>query len=217
MQTSTHAVASCPATRRRHRAGLAKRLATGENNYMAQWIARDMATRSKQPRDYALLVRQLPADFEAELQPAFNAAGLTLRNESRQLGRMIIQDLLVDSAAGIALAALRLGLRGRNAQAWARLSSAVYALRDADEEDEEHRHRVDAEVQTFLAALRIRMRTVLPGADQRETLHALFSHSWTPQRSADDHVILAQRPPRHRHGGVHAPPRHFERRCSDLV
>lgn len=146
-----------------------------ENSCMARWIARDMAVRNKHPRDYVLLVRQLAADFEQELQPAFNAAGLSLRNESRQLGRMIIQDLLVDSSAGIALAALRLGLGDRNAQAWATLSNAVYALRDVDDEDEGHRHRVDAEIQAFLAALRTRMRTILPGPEPAADLaHFVF-------------------------------------------
>ena len=146
-----------------------------EDTYMAQWIARDMATRGKQPRDYALLVRQLPADFERELQPAFHVAGLTLRNESRALGRMIIQDLLVDSAAAIALAALRLGFGVRNAQAWATLSSAVYALRGVDEEDEEHRHRVDAEIKAFLATLRDVMRTTAPEPDTATAIaHRVF-------------------------------------------
>lgn len=133
-----------------------------EGAHLSQWVANDMATRGKQARDYALLVRQLPADFEAELLPAFRLAGLTLRNESRMLGRMIIQDLLVDSAAAIALAALRLGLGVRNARAWAALSSAVHALRGVDEEDEEHRHRVDEEIKGFLATLRDEMRTHAP-------------------------------------------------------
>lgn len=137
----------------------------GEAQHLAQWIAHDMATRAKHARDYALLVRQLPANFEEELQPAFARAGLSVRNESRALGRTNIQDLLVDPAAEIALAALRLGVGARNANAWSSLSSALYALRGTDEEDEGPRHRVDAEINEFLFDLRETMRTSAPQAD----------------------------------------------------
>jgi len=136
-----------------------------EGAYLAQWIARDMAVRGKRPRDYALLVRQLPATFEEELQPAFAAMGLSLRNESRTLGRTNIQDLLVDGIATIALSALRLGLGRRDAQAWSSLSAAMYILRGVDEGDDVLRHRVDEEIKTFLVGLRECMRGNAPGPD----------------------------------------------------
>lgn len=59
-----------------------------------------MAQRGKQPRDYALLVRQTANVFEGELGEAFATAGLSLRNESRSLGRTTVQDLLVDADSG---------------------------------------------------------------------------------------------------------------------
>lgn len=136
-----------------------------EGDRLAQWIAADMAARQKQPRDYVLLVRQRPDQFEQELQPRFAAAGLNLRNESRAIGRTNIQDLMVDEAASVALAALRLALGQRSALAWSTLSSAIYAIRGADEEDELLRGRADRDIEDFLDRLGQLMRDNPPSAE----------------------------------------------------
>lgn len=124
-----------------------------EGQRLAQWIVADMAARQKQPRDYVLLVRQRPDQFEQELQPMFAAAGLSIRNESRIIGRTNVQDLMVDEVASVALAALRLAIGQRRAAAWSALSSTVYAIRGADEDDELLRTRADQDIQNFLSAL----------------------------------------------------------------
>lgn len=136
-----------------------------EGQRLAQWIAEDMATRHKQPRDYALLVRQRPDQFAEELQPRFAAVGLRLRNESRTIGRTNAQDLMVDEAASVALAALRLATGQRSATAWLTLSSAVYAIRGADEEDELLRDCADREIQDFLGGLGRDIRGEVPSAE----------------------------------------------------
>ncbi|WP_454734297.1 UvrD-helicase domain-containing protein [Cupriavidus pauculus] len=130
------------------------RSTAAEGQRLAQWIAADMAARQNQPRDYVLLVRQRPDQFEEELQPVFDAVGLSLRNESRSIGRTNVQDLMVDEAASVALAALRLATGQRSAAAWSTLSSAVYAIRGAEEDDELLRDRADRDIQTFLDRLR---------------------------------------------------------------
>jgi len=121
-----------------------------EGQHMAQWIAADMLARQKRPGDYVLLVRQRPDQFAQELQPIFAAAGLSIRNESQAIGRTNVQDLMVDDATSIAVALLRLASGQRSASAWATLSSAVYAIRGIDEEDEVRRYRTDQEIQAFL-------------------------------------------------------------------
>lgn len=133
-----------------------------EGQRLAQWIAADMAARQKQPSDYVLLVRQRPDQFEEELQPIFTAAGLSIRNESKTIGRTNVQDLMVDEAVAIALAALRLASGQRNAVAWSTLSSAVYAIRGVDEDDEVRRYRVDQDIQGFLDALGQDIRPRMP-------------------------------------------------------
>lgn len=136
-----------------------------EGQRLAQWISADMAARQKQPRDYVLLVRQRPDQFEEELQPIFTAAGLSIRNESKTIGRTNVQDLMVDEAAAIALAALRLASGQRSAAAWSTLSSAVYAIRGVDEDDEVQRYRADQDIQGFLVALGQIVRAQIPTAE----------------------------------------------------
>lgn len=136
-----------------------------EGRQLAQWIAADLVTRQKQPRDYVLLVRQRADQFEEELQPIFTAAGLSIRNENKAIGRTNIQDLMVDEAAIIALATLRLASGERSAAAWSTLSSAVYAIRGVDEDDEIKRYRADEDVQGFLAALGREVRAQMPTAE----------------------------------------------------
>ncbi|WP_218968187.1 UvrD-helicase domain-containing protein [Delftia sp. 60] len=96
---------------------------------LAQWISTDMTGRRKKPSDYVLLVRQKADEFEEELQSVFLAEGLSLRNESRAVGKTNVQDLMVDAAASIAIAALRLAIGQRSPAAWVTLSKIFYVIR----------------------------------------------------------------------------------------
>jgi superfamily I DNA/RNA helicase len=133
-----------------------------ERQRMAAWIAADMAVRGKKPTDYVLLVRQRADDFEEELQPALASVGLSLRNESRAIGKTNVQDLMVDAAASTAIAALRLATGQRSAAAWSTLSSTLYAVRGADEDDELRRGRADRELHAFLGPLGQDIRAQAP-------------------------------------------------------
>lgn len=136
-----------------------------EGQQLARWIAADLITRQKQPKDYVLLVRQRADQFEDELQPVFEAAGLSIRNENKAIGRTNVQDLMVDEAAAIALATLRLSSGERSAAAWLTLSSAIYVIRGVDEEDEIQRYRADQDIQGFLDALGREVRVQMPSTE----------------------------------------------------
>lgn len=125
-----------------------------EAEYLATWVAMDMATRKKRPRDYALLVRQKADSFEAELQPSFSAAGLAIRNESKVVGKVSLQDLLVDDIAQVVLAVLRLGTRVKTPAAWKTASEAVEFLSDLDSEDTFGTRNVETTLERFLGELR---------------------------------------------------------------
>lgn len=133
-----------------------------EASHLARWIASDMAQRGKQPRDYALLVRQTADVFEGELGEAFAAAGLSIRNESRSLGRTTVQDLLADEISQIVLALLRLGASRREPYAWQRASGAMQILRAVDPDDEAGADRIQAELARFLVVLRSDMAATSP-------------------------------------------------------
>ncbi len=78
-----------------------------EAAHLAQWIANDMATRGRAPRDYALLVKQKSDDYEHELAGAFAIHDLRIRNESHTLGKTSLQDLLSDDLSRLAIAIFR--------------------------------------------------------------------------------------------------------------
>ncbi|WP_416761844.1 UvrD-helicase domain-containing protein [Roseateles sp. So40a] len=129
----------------------------GEAEYLATWVATDLAARRKRPRDYALLVRQKAEVFERELQPAFAAAGLALRNESKVIGKVSIQDLLVDDIAQVVLALLRLGTKVKAPAAWQLASSALEFLAGVDSADTLGTRSAEGALEGFLAELRALM------------------------------------------------------------
>jgi len=136
-----------------------------EAKYLARWIATDMVIRKKRARDYALLVRQKPEVFERELQPPFVAADLAIRNESKVVGKISLQDLLVDEIAKVVVALLRLGTRAKAPVAWQTASSAVEFLAGIDSTDATETHTTEAALETFLCELRALLDTNLPARD----------------------------------------------------
>lgn len=134
----------------------------GEATHLAQWIANDMTTRARAPRDYALLVKQKSDDYEHELAGAFAAHGLRIRNESHSLGKTSLQDLLSDDLSRLAIAIFRLGATRRAPAAWQLVSSSVLALRATGQDDNVRAAKVEAELSAFLTALRTDMAGTAP-------------------------------------------------------
>lgn len=133
-----------------------------ETEHLAQWLRMDMDARGRSPRDYAVLVKQKADNFEQDLAPALAQQGLRLRNESHDLGRTTLQDLLSDEFARIAVAVLRLGATRRAPGAWQLAAAAVRDLRAISPEDNVGEARVEAELTAFVRALRNDMAATLP-------------------------------------------------------
>lgn len=133
-----------------------------EAEYLARWLANDMATRGRAPRDYAILVKQKSDDFEADFAGALAQQGLRMRNESHALGRTTLQDLLSDQFARIGLALLRLGATRRAPDAWQLCSSALLDIRAVSSGDDVAEARTEADLAAFLAALRADMDNTPP-------------------------------------------------------
>lgn len=133
-----------------------------EAAHLAQWLANDMATRGRSPRDYALLVKQKSDDYERELGGAFAAHGLRIRNESHALGKTSLQDLLSDDLCRLAIAMIRLGSTRRAPAAWQLTSSSLLALRAIIQDDDIGAAKVEADLTAFIAALRADMTATAP-------------------------------------------------------
>jgi hypothetical protein len=133
-----------------------------EAERLAHWLANDMATRGRAPRDYAILVKQKSDDFEADLAEPLAQEGLRLRNESHTLGRTTLQDLLIDRFARIASALLRLGARRRDPDAWQLCSAALLETRAIASGDDVAEARTETDLTEFLATLRAEMANAPP-------------------------------------------------------
>lgn len=57
-----------------------------EAERLAAFVAAEMKTHNLGPRDFVLLVRQKAPEYAAVLDPAFDAAGIPLRNEAGTVG-----------------------------------------------------------------------------------------------------------------------------------
>ena len=128
-----------------------------EAAYLAQWLANDMATRGRAPRDYALLVKQKSDDYEREFAGVFAAQGLRIRNESHALGKTSLQDILSDNLSRLAIAMFRLGATRRAPAAWQLASFSLLALRATGQDDDAGAAKVEADLMAFLTALRADM------------------------------------------------------------
>ncbi|NOK07885.1 UvrD-helicase domain-containing protein [Corallococcus exercitus] len=143
-----------------------------EAEHLARWLAKDMAARGRTPRDYAILVKQKSDGFEAELAVPLAQEGLRLRNESHALGRTTLQELLSDEFARVAIALLRLGATRRAPDAWRLCSATLLAIRAGASGDDLAEARTEAELTTFLTALRADMANTPPTAASAATFAA---------------------------------------------
>lgn len=120
--------------------------------------ANDMRSRSLNPRDYSVLVRQRPEDYEEQLSSYLTQYGLSLRNESVKIGKTTLQDLLAEELTILFSNLLRLGLGHRNAQVWNQLSADVQQLRNTTQEDEKALRQVERRLALFISELKELMR-----------------------------------------------------------
>jgi superfamily I DNA/RNA helicase len=143
-----------------------------EAEHLARWLANDMVTRGRAPRDYAILVKQKSDTFESDLAAPLAQQGLRLRNESHVLGRTTLQDLLTDEFARIGVAMLRLGATRRAPVAWQLCSSALLAIRGIDTADDVAGARAEASLTAFVTNLRDDMATTPPSPTSAATFAA---------------------------------------------
>lgn len=125
-----------------------------EASYLAKWIANDMRRRSLKPRDYSILVRQVPEGYEEPLSFYLTECGLSLRNESAKIGKTTLQDLLAEDLTTLFFSLLRLGLGQRNAQVWSQLSAEIQLLRNVSLDDEKALRIVEGRLSDFIYELK---------------------------------------------------------------
>ncbi len=124
----------------------------------AAWVARFVQAQIEEhvltPRDFALLVRQKAANYAEVLAPSFTECGLSLRNESAQVGSVMLQELLSEEVSNILVRVLRLAMSDRAGRHWSDCQEAIAVLRGVTSDDDSARARLARELDIFARCLR---------------------------------------------------------------
>lgn len=137
-----------------------------EARSISRWIAADIATFGRSPSDYALLARQKVGGFADLFASELAAVGIHLRNDDLDVGKMKLQDLLVDDLALLLIGITRLAATtGGNAAIWTHVSDTIVALRGCDTQDTNAGRVVDDELSRYVKQLRRWMEGCPPDAD----------------------------------------------------
>lgn len=120
---------------------------------LAAFVAAEMKTHNLGPRDFVLLVRQKAPDYAAVLEPAFNAAGIPLRNEAGTVGAVMLQELLAEEASELAVVILRLAMTKRAGRYWTECQEALAALQGIMPDDEAAQSRLARELDAYTLKL----------------------------------------------------------------
>jgi superfamily I DNA/RNA helicase len=120
-----------------------------EAAYLARFIAAEMEARSLKPRDFALLVRLKPADYEPVLAPFFAEQGLTLRNEAALIDKVPLQELLEEEVSEILILLLRVATSERAGSRWSECLERLGTLRGQSSGSAMSQARLVREFATF--------------------------------------------------------------------
>lgn len=131
---------------------------------LAAFTAAEMQALSLGPRDFVLLIRQRADRYAEVLEPAFQAAGLVLRNEASMIGVVALQDLLPDEASRLIVGLLRLATSPRAGRYWSECLEALSALHGIGPEDAKAQARFARELDVF--AINLAKRHPSPPTDQ---------------------------------------------------
>jgi DNA helicase-2/ATP-dependent DNA helicase PcrA len=125
-----------------------------EADYIAGWIAQDIAGSGRQAADFALVARQKVADYEQRLAAALAGHGISLRSDDVFYGKMRLQDMLKHEAARLVLGVLKLAAEpGGLAVAWMEVTATLARL-DGSVDDDVAARRLGDDLSRFIRDLR---------------------------------------------------------------
>ena len=142
-----------------------------EAHFIAEWIAVDSVRFERSPSDYALLARQKTRDFEDLFASELARVGIRLRNDDLDVGKLKLQDLLVDELAVLLIGVTRLAAAtGGNGSTWTHVSNTIAGLRGADDHDDNSSRVVNDELSACIKRLRRWMKDCPPSRDSANEL-----------------------------------------------
>jgi superfamily I DNA/RNA helicase len=141
-----------------------------EADWLADFVAKQMAEHKLKPRDFSILVRQKPADYMKVLEPAFAKKKLYLRNEAQQVAVVALQELLAEDLSDYLLALLRLFTSARAGRHWTACLDMMCILRGLATDDDAGRARVVKQLNAFEAQFRKKYAHPVAGKADAEKL-----------------------------------------------
>ncbi len=79
-----------------------------EAKYISDFIRQEILNEHRKPEDFVILARLGVGNIEKRLQSSFASSGLFLRNESRKIGNIEIQDLVKEKAFQFVLSIIKM-------------------------------------------------------------------------------------------------------------
>jgi len=117
-----------------------------EARQLAKWIAEDIVAEGLELGSYAIVVKQTAEEIADSLSPEFSANGLKLRNDSQRIGKMLLQDLMVDELNLACIGVLKVALNIASPAQYLDVRETVRAVRGVDPADETSCRRADQEL-----------------------------------------------------------------------
>ena len=124
-----------------------------EAEHLASFVAEQMRTHRLNPRDFVLLVRQKAVDYAQILEPAFAGLGISLRNEAGSVGKLMLQELLVEEVSQLLISLLRLSMTKRAGRYWTDCLSGLATLRCVSIDDEVGQSKLARDLDVFTTKL----------------------------------------------------------------
>lgn len=151
---------------------------------IANWINQETGSREMHPRDYVILVKQLPETFEEHIAPALAEFGLKIRNESKYINKLMLQDLLAEELTNIVIAILRLGANKRHPESWKIAAEAYFHISYISPDDYDAANKAERRLSIFISKLRDLMTLLPPSKDSVNSIFDTIMSFLDPNKVA---------------------------------
>lgn len=136
----------------------------GEAKWLASFIAAEIHNKKvRSPSDFAILVRVRASRIYNQLRDAFSNANILLRDETKLLNGIAIQDLQVDDICLLIIRLMRLALGVRGREIYNPVQEAIIAIYGFDRDNESDIKKLDGALRSLLTV--IKQTTDSPPAD----------------------------------------------------
>ena len=124
-----------------------------EAEKLAAFVAAEMRTHDLGPRDLRCSFDKKAGRLREGARARLRGGGLPLRNEARQAGSIMLQELLAEEASEFIVSVLRLATAARAGRHWTECQEALGGLRGIGPDDEAEQTRFARELDAYAARL----------------------------------------------------------------